>query len=488
MNKNLISNNTILLEKVKYMLNLFPSIDKYKITNNYLTNYYNLFLKGKEKYINLHFNSMNDKLNNKVYNVNEYSHNSDSDIFNNIVNLANFGASGIIFHYNNINIKLIFTSGITNALENEIYIPNYLIELDNNLSNFIVDIKSYEKDYEATNIYYNLNFFILNIQYCFMMLSKHLINYIKDNDKKIVYGTSLEEKIALKELKSISSHITEIINSENDNIKYRFSYVIYCLYKKYLLDSDQLSLNINLFNKIDKLINFLQKIKKYQLTYYANIIISEKAISNALFCYIFKNNKNSTPIAYKKNYPLVNLLDIKEHFDYIIFCTIITLIQAYYATNGKFTHGDLKIDNLLIYSLKDEIKLNIKKYKIRIRETYVVKLNDFDLASIEDHVENIRLKKIYTNDKNMVDKNNSNYPKGFFYDMHYFIHFLHKYKKNSFSSPELILHLDNIFDYAYCNKNPEYCSYDRIKKYFTKDISILENLLELDNFSKWVTY
>ena len=193
-------------------------------------------------------------------------------------------------------------------------------------------------------------------------------------------------------------------------------------------------------------------------------------------------------MAYKKNYQLINLLDIKEYFDYIIFCTIIALIQIYYATDGKFTHGDLKIDNLLIYPLREEINIKIKNYNIKIKENFIVKLNDFDLSSIENSVENIRLKKLYTNDNNIVDKNNSNYPKGFFYDMHYFIHILHKYKKNSFSSPELILHLDNVFDYNYCIKNNEYCSYDRIKKYFTKDISLLENLLELDNFSKWITY
>ena len=70
--------------------------------------------------------------------------------------------------------------------------------------------------------------------------------------------------------------------------------------------------------------------------------------------------------------------------------------------------------------------------------------------------------------------------------MHYFMHFLHKYKKTT-SSPELILHMDNIFNYSYCLKNKEYCYYDRIKQYELKDISILENLLKLNNFKKWVT-
>lgn len=473
---NLIENNNILLYKIKNILGGFPNIKPYTNSSRYLTNYYDLFLKELKPNIQKYYQSYTN-LEMKPYVINEYLYNSNSDIFDNILNLANFGASGIIFHFNNINIKLIFTSGISHALENEIYIPNYLISRDNSLEDFIVDIKAYEQDYDSTNIYYNLMFFILNIQYCFMVLSKDLLKYVKDDDKKIFYGTTLEEKKALKELKSICSHITDIVS--NESVKNKFSFVLYNVYKKYLQVANHNSFDINLFNKIDRLIDFFNKIEKYQPRYNANLIITEKAISNALTCYFYKNKIGHTPIPYTRGEALINMINVPEYLDYTIFCMIICLIKIYKVTDGKFTHGDLKIDNLLVYPLNKEINMKIDKYTISIKEKFIVKLNDFDLSSIEDSIENQRLKKYYNE-----DKDNCNYPKGFFYDMHYFMHFIHKYKK--IISTKLIKNLDDIFNYKYCLNNKHYCHNDRIVKYETRDLSILTNLLEHSSFEKWV--
>lgn len=124
----------------------------------------------------------------------------------------------------------------------------------------------------------------------------------------------------------------------------------------------------------------------------------------------------------KKRYKNFKLIHWKVFFFQIL--SVLAIIQSKYPS---FRHNDLKANNVLIHKIskKNNDKHWIyyvcgKKYNVT-NIGYQLKLWDFDFASIEGVVDNIKVHQKWTTEQNITSKQNK------YYDMHYFFNTLIKF-------------------------------------------------------------
>ena len=153
--------------------------------------------------------------------------------------------------------------------------------------------------------------------------------------------------------------------------------------------------------------NFIERYKKSEYYDNVSVLISEWANSGDLLDYI------------KTNYRTMTV----KHWRTILFqiLSVLAIIQNKYPS---FRHNDMKANNILVHKIQIS-KINNKfKYKIN-GQVYIVpnigiliKLWDFDFATIPGIVDNSKVEATWTNDINVKPEQNR------YYDIHYFLNTL----------------------------------------------------------------
>lgn len=161
------------------------------------------------------------------------------------------------------------------------------------------------------------------------------------------------------------------------------------------------------FIKNKKYDEFVKKYKDGQYDKHVSVLITEWT------------NRSDFLDFLRRFYKQFTLTHWKVFFFQII--SALGVVQSRYPT---FRHNDMKCNNILVHKIdqrgnKFEYTVCDKKYIIP-SVGYILKLTDFDFASIDGVIDNSKVNAEWTNRINISSKQNK------YYDLHYFFNTLHK--------------------------------------------------------------
>jgi hypothetical protein len=256
-----------------------------------------------------------------------------------------------------------------------------------------------------------------NIVYEFAM---KVAAYPKHEAYGDIFGISRPENAEIMMLRVLSyfvinhqsPHITLPIITFYSDIKYFKSYLTYGHIQKTgeKIIKDNPANEEKVKHNIQRYEEFIKQYDKGKLSSSVSILLSEWANRGDFLDYT------------KKRYRDFKLIHWKVFFFQIL--SVLAIIQFKYPS---FRHNDLKANNILVHKLpKDNNSKHWvyhvcgKTYKVK-NIGYQLKLWDFDFASIEGIVDNIKVQQKWTTEQNITSKQNR------YYDMHYFFNTLIKF-------------------------------------------------------------
>ncbi|CCU55499.1 essential ser/thr kinase morph (Cop-F10L) [Adoxophyes honmai entomopoxvirus 'L'] len=224
----------------------------------------------------------------------------------------------------------------------------------------------------------------LNLNSLIYIISMHniillLINFVLDNNYKNIdiYNTYLD----FPKMNNIYRSLTK-----NEDLLYKcFTY----FYKKYFKNI----FKVILINNYSSIIYYLSTIKdllnnvdnKDKL--YGSIIIMPLAICAANELKLSTDKNKFVPDMI--NGELAHIIN-KKYIRHIVL-VVLLLICIPNKDRMTFYHNDIKPNNILVFPNKEKIIIKYNNKNITFKETYILKLTDFDLSRIEG-IDNIRIR------------------------------------------------------------------------------------------------
>jgi hypothetical protein len=132
-----------------------------------------------------------------------------------------------------------------------------------------------------------------------------------------------------------------------------------------------------------------------------------------------------------------------EHWRVLIF-QVLSALAVIHSKYPTFRHNCLCPRNILVVKCRSPVryKVNGKNYAIPCIN-YLLKINDFDFASIEGIINNNKLRSKWACDQNITDEGNK------YYDMHFFLNCLSNYRSKYRLNAEIADFIDRVIPKEY---------------------------------------